>query len=79
MQLKILRRRPELFLILLQLTMLLVFLMGASKNNSCGAGMLLLLNHDHMFKLKMNCGFGSNTIAELLATPKMSYLLCGPY
>lgn len=43
------------------------FFDGTAQNNTCGAGVLLVINEDHKFKMRMNCGFGSNTKAELLA------------
>ena len=39
---------------------------GASSNVDCGCGMILMLNMDHLFRLWMGGGKGSNTRAKLL-------------
>ena len=43
------------------------FLDGASSNNLCGCGMILILNKDHYFSLKLGGGIGTNTKDELLS------------
>ena len=39
------------------------FFDGASFNNLCGCGMVLILNKDHYFNLRMGGGIGCNTKA----------------
>ena len=44
----------------------------------CGIGMFLQINDEHQFKLRMNCGKGTNTKFELLALcclAKVAYIL----
>lgn len=42
------------------------FFDGSAIDGLCAVGGVLYINKDHYFKLKMNCGTGSNTKAELL-------------